>query len=131
MRSGSMSDPVNACPRCGAPFDGEGDRSGRCPFCGAKYDLRAPAATDPDRELAGLPAPRVLGGSLFVAAFGVLWTFAALSIGAPVPFALFGLVFSGFAVFIGMAARRAARSGRVGRRPRGVFDDSDVDSGAR
>ena len=39
--------------------------------------------------------PSILGGVAggFVAVFGVIWTILAISMGAPLPFALFGMVF--------------------------------------
>lgn len=42
---------------------------------------------------AGAPRPWVLSGALFAAIFGVIWTAAAASMGAPPFFCLFGVVF--------------------------------------
>ena len=44
--------------------------------------------------------PSAMGafGAVFSAVFGVIWTFAAVSIGAPWFFALFGVVFVGMAI---------------------------------
>jgi hypothetical protein len=43
-------------------------------------------------------AGSVVGG-VFAAVFGVIWIGAAGSMGAPLPFVLFGVVFVGFAIF--------------------------------
>ncbi len=45
--------------------------------------------------------PSMMGGimGIFVAIFGVIWTAAAVSMGAPLPFALFGIVFIAIAIF--------------------------------
>lgn len=37
-------------------------------------------------------------GGIFAALFGVVWTWIAVSMGAPAPFALFGVVFIGMAL---------------------------------
>ena len=41
-------------------------------------------------------------GSVFVAIFGVIWTIAAVGMGAPFFFPLFGIAFVGFAIFQGI-----------------------------
>ncbi len=115
-----MVDDANVCVKCGAPRDGEGDERTRCRFCGASY------GTGPTRDAAvpsssRRPSAAAFGGSVFVAAFGVLWTVTALNIGAPVPFALFGLVFSGFALYVGFAARRRGGASNAA-------DDADEDA---
>ena len=45
--------------------------------------------------------PSMMGGvmGIFVAVSGVIWTIAALSMGAPLPFALFGIGFIAVAVY--------------------------------
>ena len=45
--------------------------------------------------------PSMMGGvmGIVVAVFGVIWTAAAISMGAPLPFALFGVVFIAVAVY--------------------------------
>ena len=45
--------------------------------------------------------PSMMSGvmGIFVAVFGVIWTFTALSMGAPLPFALFGIGFIAVAVY--------------------------------
>ena len=45
--------------------------------------------------------PSMMGGvmGIFAAVFGIIWTGAAVSMGAPVFFALFGIVFIAIAIF--------------------------------
>lgn len=52
----------------------------------------------------------VLGGTIFAVVAGVLWMTFAASMGAPVVFTLFGLVFIGAAVFGGVSALRRAEA---------------------
>ena len=123
-----MPDQALVCAKCGAPLEAERDGSRRCPFCGARYDPVAPGARPPSID----PAATKMAGNIgcgvagFVALFGVIWTWAAWGMGAPFPFPLFGLVFTGFAIVIGFAARRAARTGRLGRGSRRELDGTRV-----
>jgi hypothetical protein len=124
-----MSDDANACARCGAPRDG--DEGARCRFCGATRE------TGPTRHAAVPSAPRrasvaAFGGSVFMAAFGVLWTVTALNIGAPAPFALFGLLFAGFALYVGFAARRQGGASNAGDdADEGAHEGADEDTPRR
>ena len=125
-----MISAPSVCSKCAAPLEREEGGARRCPFCGVRYELPAQASREDvsrDDVIDASAAAKSFGFgmSVFIAAFGVLWTCAALSMGAPIAFALFGLVFSGFAIFIGLTARKAARIGGVGRRSRRAFDGDD------
>lgn len=110
-----MSDDASVCVKCGAPRDGADDERTRCQFCGARYDAptarREPNDADNARAASGRGAATGAFAFVFVAAFGVLWTIAAASMGAPFPFPLFGLLFSGFTLYVGFAARRSRAEG--------------------